>query len=417
MIRPMNQEHRIRAACDDFRRHIDPSGKRILLVVPDRTRTCPLAAVFHELVPALLEEAAAVDVMIALGTHTALSEKSILEHLGITGEERAGMFRDVKLLNHRWDDPDHLTTIGRITAEELGGLTEGRFRMDLGVQVNRVVEAYDHLAVIGPVFPHEVVGFSGGNKYFFPGISGPDVLNFFHWLGAVITNPRIIGVKHTPVRAVIDRAASMIPAERSALCMVVTRDGLDAAFAGPVEEAWSKAADRSAEVHVQRPDRLFDTVVSCCPPMYDELWTAGKCMYKVEPVVAAGGRVIIYAPHLQEVSVAHGKKVFEIGYHTRDYFLKQWSRFRDEPWGVLAHSTHVKGIGTFEDGVESPRVEVILASRISPDDCRRLNLGYMDPSSIDPDAFRNGEDEGILVIPKAGEVLYRAACAPPELGG
>ena len=59
---------------------------------------------------------------------------------------------------------------------------------------------YDELIIVGPVFPHEVIGFSGGNKYIFPGISGPEILHFFHWLGAVITNPRIIGNKWTPVR-------------------------------------------------------------------------------------------------------------------------------------------------------------------------------------------------------------------------
>jgi len=56
------------------------------------------------------------------------------------------------------------------------------------------------------VFPHEVVGFSGGNKYLFPGVGGPQILNFFHWLGAVVTNPMIIGNKWTPVRKVVDRA-------------------------------------------------------------------------------------------------------------------------------------------------------------------------------------------------------------------
>ena len=61
-----------------------------------------------------------------------------------------------------------------------------------------------------------MVGFSGGNKYFFPGISGAEVINFTHWLGAVMTNYVIIGTKHTPVRAVINRAAAMI--ERPKLC-------------------------------------------------------------------------------------------------------------------------------------------------------------------------------------------------------
>jgi nickel-dependent lactate racemase len=383
-------------------------GRRILLVVPDRTRTCPLAALFRAMHRLLAPDAACVDVMIALGTHAPLPEEAIIAHLGITPEERAGSCRHVKLLNHAWNDPAQLTTIGTIPAAEIAALSGDRFSMDVEVRVNRAVRDYDLLVVLGPVFPHEVAGFSGGNKYFFPGISGPEVLNFFHWLGAVITNPRIIGHARTPVRAVIDRAAAMIPAERKAVCMVVDGHTLAGLYAGEVDETWSRAATHSARIHVREVACPYHTVFAVCPQMYDELWTAGKCMYKSEPAVADGGRVIIYAPHLREVCLAHGETIFRIGYHTRDYFLKQWDRFRHEPWGVLAHSTHVKGIGTYENGVEQPRVEVILASRISEADCRRLNLGYLDPDSLRPDDYRDREDEGILFIPKAGELLFRA---------
>jgi nickel-dependent lactate racemase len=141
--------------------------------------------------------------------------------------------------------------------------------------------------------------------------------------------------------------------------------------------------------------------------MYDELWVAGKCMYKLEPVVADGGELIIYAPHMREISVTHGHNIEKIGYHVRDYFTKQWDRFRDFPWGVLAHSTHVRGTGTFENGIERPRVQVTVASQIPREVCERINLGYRDPASIDIESFANREHEGILLVRKAGEHLYR----------
>ena len=141
--------------------------------------------------------------------------------------------------------------------------------------------------------------------------------------------------------------------------------------------------------------------------MYPELWTAGKCMYKLEPVVEPGGTLIIYGPHLAEVSKTHGRWIEEVGYHVLPYFTTQFERFRHVPLGVLAHSTHVKGRGRFEGGVETPDVNVVLATAIPEDVCRRINLGYMDPASIDLDAYRNREDEGILVVERAGEVLHR----------
>jgi len=217
---------------------------------------------------------------------------------------------------------------------------------------------------------------------------------------------------------VVDRAAMLLPIERRAFCMVVRgHDGLAGLYAGTPEEAWSAAADLSRQVHVEFKERPFHTVLSCAPKMYDELWVGAKCMYKLEPVVADGGQLIIYAPHIHEIAVAHDKTIRAVGYHTRDYFLKQWDQFKHYPWGVLAHSTHVKGIGTFEDGVEKPRIECILATGIPEATCRQINLGYMDPAQINPHDYANREAEGILHVPKAGEVLYRLQHAPPELGG
>ncbi len=151
--------------------------------------------------------------------------------------------------------------------------------------------------------------------------------------------------------------------------------------------------------------------------MYDEIWTGGKCMYKLEPVVADGGELIIYAPHISEVSITHGKLIEEIGYHCRDYFLKQWDKFKDKPWGILAHSTHVRGIGTFENGVENCRVRVTLATQIPREKCEQINLGWRDPASIRVEDFANREDEGILYVPKAGEMLYQLKEQPEWAGG
>jgi nickel-dependent lactate racemase len=266
---------------------------------------------------------------------------------------------------------------------------------------------YDQLIIIGPVFPHEVVGYSGGTKYLFPGVGGPAILNFFHWLGAVITNPMILGHKWTPVRRVVDRAAAMVPVPKLCFCLVVEGSTFAGIFAGTPESAWDAASDLSERTHLEFRDRPFHTVLSCAPAMYDELWVGGKCMYKLEPVVADGGELIIYAPHIHEISIAHGKLIREIGYHCRDYFLKQWNRFKDYPWGVLAHSTHVRGVGTFEDGVERCRVQVTLATGIPESICREINLGYRDPASIRKEDFANREDQGVLLVPKAGERLFR----------
>ena len=392
-------------------------GRRILLIVPDGTRTAPIGLMFRTLHDQLGEVTKAFDVLVALGTHPPMSEEAICRRLEISGSERREKYGRVQFFNHAWNDPAALKQVGTLSAGEVGELTNGRFSMDVPVEVNRRLFDYDQVLIVGPVFPHEVVGFSGGNKYLFPGVGGPQILNFFHWLGAVVTNPMIIGHKWTPVRQVVDRAGAMVKLDKLCFSLVVDPDkNLVGLFAGTPEAAWDQASDLSRQVHIVRKEKPFHTILSCAPAMYDELWTAGKCMYKLEPVLADGGELIIYAPHLKELSLTHGKYIEAIGYHCRDYFLKQWDQFKHLPWGVLAHSTHVRGIGTFDNGVEQCRARVTLATQLPPEVCRRINLGYRDPASIRPADFAGREAEGVLLVPKAGEMLFRLRHPPPWAG-
>jgi nickel-dependent lactate racemase len=393
-------------------------GKRVLLIVPDSTRTAPVGLLFKTLHNRIGAVTRAFDVLIALGTHQPMSEQAICERLEISESERRKPYGRVQFFNHAWDKQSELKQVGTLTSDEVSQLTGGLFAMDVPVEINRMLFDYDQVIIVGPVFPHEVVGFSGGNKYLFPGVGGPQILNFFHWLGAVVTNPMIIGNKWTPVRRVVDRAGAMVKVDKLCFCMVVdSHKGLAGLFAGTPEGAWDQASELSRQLHIAYKEKPFHTILSCAPPMYDELWTAGKCMYKLEPVLADGGELIIYAPHLSEVCISHGAHIEAIGYHCRDYFLKQWDKFKDVPWGVLAHSTHVRGIGVFENGVEKCRAKVTLATQISPEKCRHINLGYRDPKSIRVEEFANREDEGVLLVPKAGEMLYQLTNPPKWAGG
>ncbi len=410
-------ETEVRSLCASTIAGWAADGRKLLLVIPDHTRSCPMDMLFRVLYDLLAPRVSQFDVLVALGTHPPMTEAQIYERVGITAAEHRTRYPKAQFHNHMWKDPDALIEVGRLSRQEISDITGGLFEMDVSITCNRMAVTHDLILICGPVFPHEVVGFSGGNKYLFPGIAGQEIIDFFHWLGAIITNPVIIGNKWTPVRKVVDRAAALLPVERKAVCMVVQGSGLSGLFVGSSEDAWSAAADASRDVHIEYKPKPFHTVLSCAPKMYDDLWTGGKCMYKIEPVVADGGRVIIYAPHITEVSSVHGRILHEIGYHTRDFFVKQWDRYRHYPWGVVAHSTHVKGIGSFESGVEKPRVEVVLATGIPEADCRQVNLGYMDYRTIDKAAYEGREAEGVLCVPKAGEILYRWTDAPPELGG
>jgi nickel-dependent lactate racemase len=293
-------------------------------------------------------------------------------------------------------------------SSDVEDISAGILSEDVPIEINRRIFDYDLVLIAGPVFPHEVAGFSGGAKYLFPGVSGGEFLHFFHWLGAVISCRKIIGIKDTPVRRLIDRALDTVGVPVRCLAMVVNHGtGLCGLYAGDAREAWSRAADLSARIHILTKRRPFRLVLGIAPAMYDEIWTAGKVMYKLEQVVADQGTLIIYAPHIREISRTWGRHIEEVGYHIREYLLAHMDRLKHVPRGVLAHLTHVRGTGSYAGGVERPAVNLVLASSIPEDVCRRINVGYMAPRGIRLAAYMNREDEGILCADPAGEILHR----------
>jgi len=384
--------------------------QKVLVLIPDHTRSLPLPFLFRTLTE-ILGDTKQLDFMVALGTHPPLANDSLNKLVGITTEERNTRYAAVGFLNHSWDDPAALAMLGTLEQDQVkhiaGTYWHESLPTEVPVRINKAALAYDHILILGPTFPHEVAGFSGGAKYLFPGISGAEMINATHWLGALAGVVGTIGIKDTPVRAMIHAAAEKLPTPVTLIALTVEGHDLSGIFIGDHLTAWSAAADLSAQRHIHWVEAPYQRVLSCAPPMYAELWTAAKAMYKLEPAVALGGEVIIYAPHLDTVSRVHGKYIYETGYHTLPYFLANWEHFKHIPLGVLAHSTHVRGSGMMENGIEKPNVRVTLASQISPEDCARLNLGYLDPASIDIAEWQDRAGAGILHVPRAGEILYR----------
>jgi len=384
-------------------------GKRVLVIIPDSTRTAPIPMMFKFLYEQIGKRVSQLDFLIALGTHQPMSDEAISRLVGVSALDRAQQYPSVRVFNHAWDKPDALITIGTISKPELDQLTGGLLAQDVPVRMNKLVLDYDHIVICGPVFPHEVVGFSGGAKYLFPGIAGAEIIDFTHWLAALTTNRQTIGVKETAVRRVIHRAAEFANKPITCMSMVMQGQAFHGLFIDSYIESWSAAADLSAQLNIVWVDKPFKRVLSMPAPMYDELWTAGKAMYKTEPAIADGGEVIIYAPNLKEVSLTHGKLIEQVGYHVLEYFTKQSERFRDVPGTIKAHSTHVKGTGAYDlkTGIELPRIQVTLATSIPEAVCKRINQGYADYRTINPQDWEGRESEGILVVHHAGEMLYR----------
>jgi nickel-dependent lactate racemase len=397
--------------CEETLADLPLDNKKVLVLIPDHTRHAPVDLFFRAITESLYCRVGALDYMVATGTHAAMEPERLYRHVGLTAAEHSQKYPKVQFFNHHHDRLDELTSLGTLSAEEVSRLTGGLFSYDIPITINKKAVSYDHILIVSPVVPHECMGFAGGNKYFFPGIAGLDVVEAFHWLAAVITNPVVNGEKDTPTRRVIDRVVEFLPTPRTCFAFAVDDNHqLACLFGGVPEDSWSLAADYSAKLHIKYLERPFKRVLGITPPIYEEVWVAGKAMYKLETIVADGGELVIYGDQIRAVSFVHGREIERIGYHVRDYFTKQWERYKHEPKLILAHSTNVRGVGSFENGIERARICVSLATGISRELCEKVHLQYRDIRAIEIDRWR--EDPDTLVVEGAGQVLYRLKNRP-----
>jgi nickel-dependent lactate racemase len=388
-----------------------PRGARVLAVVSDRTRDDNTDLLF----PIVSQELARLgasrfDALIAQGTHPPMRAEHKREKIG------AGL-AEIPLLgeifDHHWDRSSELTTIGTLAQADVREVTGGLIDEPVPVTLNARLApgVYDAVIVMGATVPHEVAGFAGGAKYFFPGVAGPELTHRTHWLGALATIERVIGRIETPTRRMIEAAAGFVTAPVIAFTSVSTRRGgalrTHALFAGDLRETVRRAAAVSGQVHVRYTGRRYRRVVALLDRHYDELWVGGKASYKLGSVIETGGELIIYAPHLTQISETHGRLIEKYGYAPLEQ-VREMVEASDELRAnlcIAAHLAHVSFAGHRDAlGNIGPRYRITMATGIDEATCRKVNLGYLDHRTFDVKQYAGDPDT--LVVEDAGRDLY-----------
>jgi nickel-dependent lactate racemase len=387
------------------------SGERVLAIVPDKTRDDNT----DQLVPFAAEILAQkrierFDALIAQGTHGPMNEAEKREKIGwskISPDNLGSIF------DHRWDRDDELVTIGELSAAQISDLTDGLMNESVPVRLNALLAPgkYDTVLVFGATMPHEVAGFAGGAKYFFPGVAGPELTHLTHWLGALATIENVIGRIETPTRRVIEAAAGFVSPRIISFTSVSTRNGAalqtHALFAGDIFEAFRRAAKVSSEVHIKHIGRKYKRVVALLDRHYDELWVGGKASYKLGSIIEEGGELIIYAPQLTQLSATHGHLIEKYGYAPLEQ-VREMVAGSDELRAnlcVAAHLAHVSyGSARNAAGNLTPRYRITLASAVPEAACLRVNLGFLDHRHFKLADYRAGAET--LVVEDAGRDLY-----------
>lgn len=387
---------------------IEP-GERVLAIIPDKTRDDNTDLLFPIANEFLMERGVACfDALVAQGTHPPMTDAQKREKIGLP--DFAG-----RIFDHCWDRADEIVTLGELSAETVSSLTSGLIDHAVPVTINKLLGGgvYDTVLVFGATVPHEVAGFAGGAKYFFPGVAGPELTHTTHWLGALAGIENTIGQVETPTRKLIEAAVELVLARIISLNSVVSRgdDGkliTYALFTGDIKDAFRRAAAVSREVHIRYTGRKYKRVIALLDPHYDELWVGGKASYKLGAVVEDGGELIIFAPHLNKLSETHGTLIEKYGYAPLEVVRDMLGVSQElrENLCIAAHLAHVAYAGrTDADGNIVPRYRITMATGIDEQTCKRVNLGYLDYRTFDFETNRSDPDT--LIVNDAGRDLYK----------
>ncbi len=388
-----------------------PTGARVIAILPDKTRDDNTHILFPAAAKYLAEQSvAAFDALIAQGTHVPMTEAEKLAKVGMpNGLENVG-----NIFDHEWDSPEALISLGELSATRVTEITGGLLNKSIPITLNKLLTPgnYDYILIFGATVPHEVAGFAGGGKYFFPGVAGPELTHNTHWLGALVTIEKTIGVVETPTRHMIEAAVELIPTPIISINSVCSRAPEDdhlrthGLFIGEVRQALRRAAEVSRQVHIKFSHRQYKRVVALLDDHYDEMWVGGKASYRIGAIIEPGGELIIYAPHLKHVSETHGHAIEKYGYHPLEKVIELMEEHEElrNNRAVAAHLAHVSyGSRIDENGKIAPRFKITLATALDEATCQRINLGYLDYRTLD---LKDYEDDDTLIVERAGRDLY-----------
>lgn len=392
-----------------------PDAKKVLVLFPDYTRV----DFTKNIVPLILKRYidSNIHFLNAGGTHRPMTDSEFKNKLGI---DKDGTL--ISFLNHDFSDPRNLVSIGIISRTFVSNKTGGQLDTDIEITVNKLIFSdYDLIIALSGTVPHEAAGYSGGLKIFFPGISGPEVIDLFHWAAVLVGIPKIIGTIKNNARDIINTGSKVIfdkiKAQVYSFNMVNTDVNekinpiglfVDKGYQGFIT-AYESASKASSIVHVKYIERPLTQVIQVIPEHYDEIWLAGKGSYKLQKpgVMAEDGEIILYGPHIKcfHTNPRIEADLYSLGYHCRDHVCNLIKEGAGLSKNAAAHLINVCGPGIFDPstGKEKLHFKVTLATSIPEEKCKRVGLGYRDPDTIKKSDYTG---PGKLWIDDGGKYLY-----------
>ena len=326
--------------------------KRMLLLPPDHTRLNSCAGRITEIIYEKYADKCHIDIMPALGTHSAMGDAQLEMMFGKNIPKSA-------FIVHDWRNA--VVSLGKASSEFIQELSGGKLDYEVNVEVNKIVfDNYDLIVSIGQVVPHEVVGMANYTKNIMVGIGGSDMINKSHFLGAVANLENIMGHADSPVRRLFNYGVDTYLKDLPFLFMqtVMARDeetgkmAMRGFYAGVGQEPFLAAAKLSVETNLQLLDKpLKKVVVYLDPEEFKSTWLGNKAVYRTRMAIADNGELIVLAPGLKEFGEdpENDRLIRKYGYKGTPNTLKMVAENEElrNSLGAAAHLIHGSSEGRF----------------------------------------------------------------------
>jgi nickel-dependent lactate racemase len=368
--------------------------EKIILLPPDSTRKHSGIGELTELLYfALQNKNKKVDIMPALGTHSAMDKEQLQAMFG----SKIPLDR---FIVHNWrEDP---VKIGTIPEAYVKNVSENILKEEIEVKVNKrlVNGSYDLIISLGQVIPHAVIGMSNYSKNIFVGCGGPDMINKTHFLGGAYGLERLLGEDHSPVRKLFDYAEKNLIKDLPLIYLFTTNSletnkktgntDIMSIFIGRKREVFEKAVKSSQKHNITKVNQPLKKVVVYLEEKFKSTWLGNKAIYRTRKALADDAELIIIAPGLKEFGedLEINKLIKKYGYSGKEKILEAVNKNQDIQENLSAAGHLIRGSA---DG----RFKITYACReLSQAEIENVNYNYLDlnkaMNKYQPDKLKYG---------------------------
>ena len=257
---------------EDFVKRSD----KILILVNDATRPTPTAKTLLEMRD-ILRSHEDVRFLVATGAHRGPTEDEFRYIFGEIYDE----FRDRIFVHDARKEED---------MEYLGISSNGT-----EMYLNKMVNEYKNIIVVGSVEPHYFAGYTGGRKAFLPGVASYKTIEMNH-KHALSDAAQPLAIKGNPVAEDMEDAMKVMKnLNVFSIQTVLTADhGLYAMVSGDLFKSFDIAVEKANEVFCAKCSRKGNIVLTAAPyPMDIDLYQSQKALENGKLALEEGGVIIL----------------------------------------------------------------------------------------------------------------------------